>query len=94
MYKLKNMLFEPLFLLRKLAVHYNNARYIYKLVNDIKMADQFVSGIDSATAIGGIEYLLKLLEYEPPVAAKTFYVERPDQVINEEFMSRYTLPFY
>ena len=33
--KLKDMLFEPLVLVRKLAVHYNNARYIYKLANDM-----------------------------------------------------------
>ena len=84
----KNKCSSALVLLRKLAVHYNNARYIYKLANDIKMADQFVSDLDTATAIGDIEYLLKLLEYEPPVAAKTFDVERPDQVINEEFMKQ------
>ena len=64
------------------------------MVNDIKMADQFVSGIDNATAIGDIEHLLKLLEYEPPVAAKTFDVERPDQVINEEFMKETFVELY
>ncbi|KAL5272240.1 hypothetical protein ACHWQZ_G000453 [Mnemiopsis leidyi] len=82
----KNKCTSNLVLLRKLAVHYNNVRYIYKMANDMKIANQFVSDIDTATAIGDIEYLLKLLEYEPLVAAKTFDVERPDQVVNEEFM--------
>ena len=82
----KNKCTSSLVLLRKLAVHYGNVRSIYKIVNDMKVADQFVSDIDTATAIGDIEYLLKLLEYKPLISVKTFDVERPSEIVNEDFM--------
>ena len=82
----KNKCSSDLVLLRKLSVHYKNARTLYKAVNEMKTADQFVSDLDTATATGDIEYLLKLLQYEPPIAVKTFEVERPQEVINEQYM--------
>ena len=82
----KNKCSSDLVLLRKLSVHYSNARTIYKTVNEMKTADQFVSDLDTATAIGDIEFLLKLLQYRPLIAEKTFEVERSQQVINEQYM--------
>ena len=51
------------------------------------MDDQFLSDLDTATCLGDIPYLLKLLAYKPPVAPKTFSVERPDEVINDATMA-------
>ncbi|KAL5271400.1 hypothetical protein ACHWQZ_G001890 [Mnemiopsis leidyi] len=78
---------SPLLLLRQLSVHYKGARELYRMANMMKIADQFLSDIDTATALGDIPYLLKLLAYKPPVAPKTFSVERPDELINGTTMA-------
>ena len=82
----KNKCSSDLVLLRYLGVHYKNVRTIYKVVNEMKTADQFVSDLDTATATGDIEYLLKILQYKPLIAVKTFAVERTQQVVNEQYM--------
>ncbi|KAL5259663.1 hypothetical protein ACHWQZ_G009944 [Mnemiopsis leidyi] len=78
---------SPLLLLRQLSVHYKGARELYRMANMMKIADQFLSDIDTATALGDIPYLLKLIAYKPPVAPKTFSVERPDELINGTTMA-------
>ena len=72
---------------RKLSVHYKNVRSIYHLMNSLKVADQFISDIDTATALGDLEYLLKLLTYIPHYSPKTFELERSSVVINETTMA-------
>ena len=83
----KNLCTSLLLLLRKLAVHYQDARTVYKLMNRLKTTHQFLSDIDAATVLGDVGYLTKLLNYKPPIVAKTFEVERNNDVINEETMA-------
>ena len=69
--------------LRRLSVHYQNARSIYRHVNALKVADLFVNDLDTATSMGDLDYLIKLLNFKPHYAVKTFNLERPETIINE-----------
>ena len=86
-YMFKTACPSTLLLLRRLSVHYKGAREIYKMANMMKIADQFLSDLDTAIAVGDIYYILKLLAYKPHVSLKIFAVERSERIINESTMS-------
>ena len=78
---------STLVMLRKLSVHYKNVRGIYDLLNRLKIADNFISDIDTASALGDLRYLVKVLSFKPHYSAKTFDVDRPSTIINEGTMA-------
>ena len=69
--------------LRRLSYHYKNARLIFSNMNELKIADKFISDFDTATAVGDVAYLLKLLDFKPHYSPKTFELERSHTVVNE-----------
>ena len=69
--------------LKRLSYHYKKVRSIFNIMNELKVADKFISDFDTATAVGDVAYLLKLLDFKPHYSPKTFELERSHTVVNE-----------
>ena len=63
-------------LVRKLAIHYKNCRWFMQYLINLNTAHQSIHDIDVATALGDIDYLIKLLAR---TANKSPSVYSPDE---------------
>ena len=59
---------------------------VHRFSADLKKFDSLLTDLDTACALGDLEYVLKLLQYTVPTPPMTFDAQRNEGPITEETM--------